>query len=186
MNSKKSKVLILALLLPVLVLLALTIKPVLTLQFGETIQLETTPFDPTDLFRGDYVDLFYDMNQIDLSKVKVEGLPSTNTPDDLRGKRIYALLQKSSQGSVYEVDKYVMQRPKTGIYLQGMIRNAYYQGMLPGKGQLAINIDYGIDRYFIQENTGAALENMARQGKVLVTLKIYHGYGMVTALEEKK
>ena len=44
-----------AAILPLCVLLAAPVRPALILTFGEEVRLATVPFDPRDLFRGDYV-----------------------------------------------------------------------------------------------------------------------------------
>ena len=51
----KKKTFLLAVLIPLLILLVMTIKPQATVLFGQEILLETKAYDPTDLFRGDYV-----------------------------------------------------------------------------------------------------------------------------------
>lgn len=182
----ESKYLLVALLVPVLFLLGMTMKPLMTLQFGQTIQLQTQPVDPTDLFRGDYIDLFYDMNQLEIKAGNLEGLPTGYNEENLRGKVVYALLEKGADVKIYQVARYTMIPPKGGIYLKGNINYAYLKGSSSEKDNLILNIDFGIDRYFIEENTGTDLENASRAGKVLVTLKVLNGFGIVTDLEVQK
>ncbi len=181
-----NKFLLAALLVPVLFLLGLTIKPLMTIQFGETIQLQTQPVDPTDLFRGDYIDLFYDMNQLEIKESNITGLPSKYTEESLRGETIYALLTPTVNEKIYQVSGYTMNPPKNGLYLKGTIQYAYLKGLSPSKDDLILNIDFGIDRYFIEENGGADLNLATQSGKVLVTLKVYKGFGIVTDLEIQK
>lgn len=181
-----NKYLLAALLVPVLFLLSLTFKPLMTLQFGETVQLQTQPVDPTDLFRGDYINLFYDMNQLEVKESAILGLPAEYTEETLRGEAIYVLLKPSDIEKVYQVASYAMNPPKEGLYLKGNIRYAYLKGILPSTDDLVLNIDFGIDRYFIEENSGADLESAAQAGKVLVTLKVFKGFGVVTDLELQK
>lgn len=181
-----NKYLLAALLVPVLFLLSLTFKPLMTLQFGETVQLQTQPVDPTDLFRGDYIDLFYDMNQLEIKESAITGLPAEYTEETLRGEGIYALLKPSEIENVYQVSNYTMNPPKEGLYLKGNIRYAYLKGISPTNDDLVLNIDFGIDRYFIEENSGTALESASQAGKVLVTLKVFKGFGVVTDLVIQK
>ena len=49
---KREKTFLLAVLIPLIILLAMTVKPQATVLFGQEIVLETKAFDPTDLFRG--------------------------------------------------------------------------------------------------------------------------------------
>lgn len=185
-QTVESGYLLMALLIPVLFILGMTLKPVMTLQFGQTIQLQTQPVDPKDLFRGDYIDLFYDMNQLEIKDGNLEGLPTDYNEENLRGKTVYALLKPSADHKTYEVSRYTMSSPKDGIYLKGSINYAYLNGSSSAKDHLILNIDFGIDRYFIEENTGTDLENASREGKVLVTLKVLNGFGIVTDLEIQK
>ncbi len=185
-KGHEPKYLIFALFIPVIILLSLTLKPMMTLQLGQTIQLQTLPVDPTDLFRGDYIDLFYDMTQVDIKETAVDGLPSDYTPESIRGKDIYVILAPVAGGTTYQVSRYSMTPPSDPLYLKGQIRYAYLKGISPQKDDLILNIDFGIDRYFIEENSGAQLDLATRSGKVLVTLKVYKGFGVVTNLEIQK
>lgn len=185
-NSVDSRYFLVALLVPVIFLLGMTLKPIMTLQFGQSIQLQTQPIDPTDLFRGDYVDLFYDMNQLEVKNGNLEGLPTNYDAESLRGKTVYAILELGADGKTYEVARYSMITPKDGIYLKGSINYAYSNDPSSNKVNLILNIDYGIDRYFIRENSGMDLETASRAGKVLVTMKVLNGFGIVTDLEIQK
>jgi uncharacterized membrane-anchored protein len=174
---------VIALFIPVLILLSLLFKPMMTLQYGQTIHLQTVPYDPTDLFRGDYVDLFYDMNQISLKKTDVKYLPETYDTESLKSMTIYAVLRPSANSNLYEIAYYTMRRPDEPLYLKGTIQYAYTDGSVESKDNLVLNIDFGIDKYYIEENSGQTIEEAARKGKVVVTLTVYKGYGMVRGLK---
>lgn len=176
-----ARLLPLALALPLLLLLSMLYRPAMTLQFGQTLTLQTVPVDPTDLFRGDYVDLFYGLNQVDLSETPVEDLPDGYTEESLRGQTLYVTFKQA--GNLHEVDHFTMTRPADGPYLKGVIQYAYVKDYGKPNSGLVIHADFGIDRYYIEENSGTALEEAARNGKVLVTLRVYQGYGMVRNLE---
>lgn len=55
--------------IPMLILLAMTIKPQATVLFGKEVVLETKAYDPTDLFRGDYVAINFAISDVPKSKV---------------------------------------------------------------------------------------------------------------------
>ncbi len=57
-----------AVIIPIVILLSMTALPLSALFFGEEIKLETEPYDPRDLFRGDYVALSYKINEVDIDK----------------------------------------------------------------------------------------------------------------------
>lgn len=180
LEKHAARLLPVALLIPALVLLSLMIQPFLTLQFGETVVLQTVPVDPKDLFRGDYVDLFYELNQIDTGITPIEGLVPGNQPESLSGSTVYVVFKKD--GAYHSVDYFTTKKPSSKIYLKGTIQYAYFKDYNNPNQAVLCNVDFGIDRYYIQENSGQALEEAARKGKVLVTLKVFNGFGTVRGL----
>lgn len=184
LEKYEMRLLPLSLMIPVLLLLSLLFQPLITMQFGETIILQTQPIDPTDLFRGDYVDLFYDINQIDSSKTKIEGLKTDSAENTLNGKTVYVQFKKGAQTHI--VDRFTMIKPQKGPYLKGKILSNYLKDYNIPNSPRIYNMNFGIDRYFIEENSGKGYEDAARTGKVIVTLKIYNGYAVVSGLEIEK
>lgn len=67
--NKRTKYLILACLVPVVILLGMTVTPLYTLYNGDEITLQTVPVDPSDVFRGDYVALQYEAEQVPIDLV---------------------------------------------------------------------------------------------------------------------
>jgi uncharacterized membrane-anchored protein len=64
--------------------------PRAALNLGEEILLKTAPVDPRDIFRGDYVNLRYDISTIDIVNISSDG--NFNYGDD-----IYAVLWKGEK-----------------------------------------------------------------------------------------
>jgi uncharacterized membrane-anchored protein len=59
---------------------------------GEKILLKTAPVDPRDIFRGDYIDLSYDISQLDLDALGVK--------ERFKGsERVYVILEKDPDGT---------------------------------------------------------------------------------------
>ena len=108
----KQKTFILAVVIPLLILLAMTIKPQTTVLFGQEIVLETKAFDPTDLFRGDYVAISVAISEIPKSKV-------TLPIDKVLSKNLYVSLKQ--EGKYYVVDQVSEIKPKQGVYLRGKL-----------------------------------------------------------------
>lgn len=82
-----------------------------TVVFGQKVILKTEPFDPTNILRGDYINIRYDISTLDLSSFK-------NSPEFNRGDKIYVRLAK--KGDVWdaeEIGKNRLQEP----YLKGII-----------------------------------------------------------------
>ena len=93
--------------LPILILLALMTYPMVIVQFGETILLETVPYDPTDLFRGDYVELSYQVSELDESYLH-ESIQITEA--DMYDNHVYYAVLKPS-GKVHVVDYLTDNKP---------------------------------------------------------------------------
>jgi uncharacterized membrane-anchored protein len=55
-----------------LILISMTVEPITTNILGEEIFIKTKPLDPRDIFRGDYVQLNYEINDINLEKLDEE------------------------------------------------------------------------------------------------------------------
>lgn len=170
---------LLALLFPILLLLGMLYQPLITLTSGETIQLETRPLDPRDLFRGDHVMLSYDIESIPYTPY-FQSLSAD--PSALYGKTIYVSLKKS--GTYHTVEGIQLEKPTSGIYLKGRV-----QHILPvdSSGQDLTHgnviIDYGLDNYFVPENTGKDLEEKARQGEVIATITVKDGYAILKKVD---
>jgi len=167
------------------VILSMTIQPMLANSMGTEIVIKTKPFDPRDVFRGDYVMLYYDINEIPNEKLKEDILSYKSTKDeynpyeDLRGKDIYVILKKN--GNYYELDKATLKKPKEGIYLKAKFNyNLFSQS--EGSKVTGIVVNYRLDKYFVPENTGKELEEKALKGEVLAKIKVYKGYGLLTEL----
>src|SRR3954452_7436370 len=110
--------------IPILILIGLVIPPTLTSINGEEIRLQTKPVDPTDLFRGSYVALSYDIET---------ALPSQladSLKADIKNKAegeyisVYVLLAKGNNG-IYTLKKVTQKRPDSGIYLKGNLEIPY-------------------------------------------------------------
>ncbi|SPF52725.1 conserved exported hypothetical protein [Candidatus Desulfosporosinus infrequens] len=167
MNQKK--MFILAVLIPLLILLAMTIKPQMTVLFGQEILLETKAFDPTDLFRGDYVAVSFVISDIPKSKV-------TLSIDKVSRKNLYVSLKQ--EGKYYVVDQVSENKPKQGVYLRGKFQEMYNQSGEVDK----FNVDYSLDKYFLEQGNGKGLQQESRSGGLVGTVKVLGGYGVLTGI----
>ena len=168
----KKKTFLLAIAIPLLILLAMTIKPQATVLFGQEIVLETKAFDPTDLFRGDYVAISLAISEIPKSKVI---LPS----DKVIRKNLYVGLKQ--EGKYYVVDQISEIKPKQGVYLKGKFQEIYTEFNNADK----YRVDYNLDKYFIKQGSGGNLQQDSYRGNLVGTLKVLGGYGVVTGLTQR-
>ncbi|WP_284638028.1 GDYXXLXY domain-containing protein [Paenibacillus silviterrae] len=140
--------------------------------FGQDVRLKTVPVDPRDILYGDYVTLSYDISRLSPSLWKEGGeLPQPGTP-------------------IYVV---VRQGPMEWAEVVGAYRSepAVAEGEVVIKGRVdyswdeEIRVDYGIERYYVPENTGKVLEDKA--DRLTVKLKVAPwGQAKIEGIEERK
>lgn len=157
------------LLIPVVLLLSMTIQPLKVSLFADEIMIKTKPYDPKDLFYGDYVTLHYEIEDVPKSLIDDEIVKEAQD-----GSRyaitVYVELEK--KGDVYEAKRVVANEPKEGIYLKGKL----YPYNLDVNSDDVVHIDYkNINRFYVEENTGYDLEEKARKGQLHAILKVYKG-----------
>lgn len=121
--------------LQVALLLVIIVPKERTLATGEEVVLQTVPVDPRDLFRGDYVNLRYTISTL-------RGYAGFAV-----GDRIYVGLMQ--QGDVWDV-RSASQSPPDGLYIKGRVTE-----IRPD----SLDVEYGIESYFVPEGSGSIIEN---------------------------
>jgi len=175
--SKGFKNYLFAMLLPLAVLFSMTLLPIFTLYAGEEISLKTRPVDPRDLFRGDYVILDYEINEIVPEKMDEEAqkILKSDQSYDLYGKDVYVVLKKGK--TYHEVDYAAFKKPVGKLYLKGKIDYIRTQNIATEREKVvSVIVSYNLDKYFVPENTGLKLEELSRQGQLAVKVKVLNGY----------
>ncbi len=128
------------------------------LRSGQEVLLKVEPIDPRDLLRGDYVRLNYEIRNVPVSIV-------SNAPSgdfvSLEGP-IYVRLGKDADG--YWRARSASLGAPSGDAPEG---EAYILGSVTGGWSLGPNasfsVDYGIDRYYVPEGEGRAIETDMRE-----------------------
>ncbi len=134
-----------------------------TLLGGTEVWLKTMPVDPRDYLRGDYVNLNYEIS---------------NPSEDLYSTELKALLKEQNKEEDYDSYK---SRKNITVYVTlavdpdiGLASVKSVDVKKPGKGELFIeghmegrhswrsDIEYGIESYYVEEGTGLAIEQRAR------------------------
>ncbi len=182
-NDKKR--VIIAGLIPMIILISMTIIPLYTIFYGEEILLETIPYDPRDIFRGDYVTLSYKIDEVSIEKFP-EVLRDEEAQEEYLRKDIYAVLKK--KGDFYTVDYMTYKEPKDKVYLTSKI--TYFYPFMENRIDedeidRKIHMNYNLDKYFVPENTGKELEDMSRKGELVARIKVYNGYAILTEIFPK-
>jgi len=127
------------------------------LRNGREVTLAVVPVDPRDLLRGDYVILSFNISRIDTLQIYVKR-------GFTRGNKVYVGLEKSDYGTwnAISVDH---QRPEIKpdtVFIKGKITSVSKSK----NGSQLLQIEYGMEKYFIPEGDGPKLEGL-RSEKVL-------------------
>ncbi|QIZ06272.1 GDYXXLXY domain-containing protein [Priestia megaterium] len=175
--NKRAKQLVLACSVPVLILLGMCFSPLYTMLTGEDMILQTKPLDPSDLFRGDYVTLQYEAEEVPISlvdKAVVSRLQDQGGQFD-----VFVLMEKKD--GVHTPIKVSLEKPDKGIFLKGTINYIDKDN----QGQEIAFIEYNLDKYFLEDNTGTEWENASAKGEILAKLKVNNGYAVLTDITTK-
>jgi uncharacterized membrane-anchored protein len=128
------------------------------LRDGKEVLLKVEPVDPRDLLRGDYVRLGYDISRIEVEKIAnlPQGdLTSVDGPVVVR-------LKKDADGYWRATSAWLSAAttPASGdeVDLLGQISSAW--SLTPGS---TISVDYGIERFYVPEGEGLAIEEEMRK-----------------------
>ncbi len=122
---------------------------------GREIVLNTQPVDPRSLFRGDYVIL----NYTDASRLKSPLLSVKPEPDS----SLCVIFEKEAAGELWKpVDtaKSCPENLETGrVAIMSKVRRSR-----DDNGNISAIIEYGIESYFVPEDTGKILEEKIAKG----------------------
>jgi uncharacterized membrane-anchored protein len=176
--SKRAKHLILACLVPVVILLGMTALPLYSLLSGEEVILRTVPVDPTDLFRGDYVSLRYEAEEIPSKMVEEEVREKLN--EGMHDFEVFVPLKLKS--GVHVPTKVSLDKPNSNLYLKGKL--SYIGPSWDGvtEREEVAYVRYTLDKYFVEDNTGLELEEASRNGNILAKVRVKNGYAYLTDL----
>jgi uncharacterized membrane-anchored protein len=117
------------------------------LRTGKIVYLRTTPVDPQDAFRGDYVQLDYE-----ISNVPVALMRDSLNDKTKNGERVYAVLD-IDENQVGQVRYVTNRRPDNELFIRGRMNSRWgWTGMAP--------ISYGIEAYFVEQGKGREIEKL--------------------------
>jgi len=170
---------VLALLIPLLILGGIAYKPLVAKAQGEEILLATDAYDPRDLFRGDYVHLNLEISRATYDLLSKEIFYNTEKYND---SFVYVLL-KIDQNGYHSIDAVLEKPPSEGVYLKARI-----SGLRETSGfqkSYSVYLNYGLERYYVQENTGEELQYDSNDGILDVVVRTYKGYGYVERLRKR-
>jgi uncharacterized membrane-anchored protein len=141
----------------ILVLLLMTLRGLLGLVGGTTVRLQTQPVDPRNLFRGDYVILNYQV-----SRVPRKAFTEPGDYPTYKGQKVYVGLEENPETGLWRI-RSAGARHQGGVSLLGNVT---------WRGRDALTVEYGVESYFVEENTGREIENKARRGRLVVQVHV--------------
>lgn len=131
----------------ILVLVGIIYKHNVVIIKGKIILLKTEPVDPRDPFKGDYVNL-----QFDISRIR-ETLTSEQKTDLLRNHKIFAVLKSAKEENTdyFVLDYFTTKRPNAS--------KVYIQGWVWGEINNWMRVQYNIESYYVPEGKGKEIES---------------------------
>lgn len=181
--NKRTKYLILASLVPILILIGMTVTPLYTIYKGEEITLQTIPVDPSDPFRGDYVSLRFEVEEVPIKLVDKEIIAKK---DEVYDVRVYVSLKE--QDGVYVATRVSLDKPSEGIYLKGNLQyfGRAWDPVNQKETEEVAFIQYSLDKFFVEDNTGTEWEKASAKGEILAKAKVFNGYAYLLDIIMKK
>jgi len=170
----------LAILIPLIVLGGIAYKPLQAKLQGEEIFLETDAYDPRDLFRGDYVHINLKIRSASYDRLSEKIFYDADKYND---SFVYVLLKPDGSG-YYSIDTILDKPPLDGIYLKARIFGLRETSEFPKPYD--VYLDYGLERYYVEENTGEDLQYDSNDGILDVRVKVYKGYGYIDGLKKRE
>jgi uncharacterized membrane-anchored protein len=134
---------------------------------GRTVYLRTAPVDPTDPMRGAYVRLEYELSTVPKSLCR-DGVASWFKAEEevnsaaVRDRRVYAEIRLDSEG-VAEIISLSDQPPAEGLYLRGRANVVHLS---------TIDVRFGVEAFFMQQDQAKAFEDLSRTEKAGVPLNM--------------
>lgn len=139
------------------------------LRDGDEIILKTAPVDPRDFMRGDYVRLSYE----DISAVDGALFTGSWPEQDLYAP-VWLTLETGENG-VAVVTALNLEKPdpvKPGaVYLKSKPAKLYAVDE-PKTGNLRLNLQFGIERYYVPEGEGLEIEDARNAGRTTVAIRV--------------
>jgi len=152
---------ILIVLFQVLVLVGWTGFNEISIASGKTVVLQTVPVDPLDIFRGEYVQLSYQISTL-------SNIPGQETLE--YGDKAYVHLEQD--GEVWKATEVSKDKHDDwDVFIAGEVENIWNNqvSQIENTRINLVTLKYGIEAYFVPEGKGMEIQS-ARDVKVRVVL----------------
>ncbi|MEQ1649155.1 MAG: GDYXXLXY domain-containing protein [Hyphomicrobiaceae bacterium] len=134
---------------------------VLLVKNGQEIVLPIVPVDPRDLFKGDYVRLGYQISRAPGTVVE--------KPEPAYKQQAYATIAPNVEG-VWAVTKISVRYPQEVPAGSSVVQVRTQGPWQMRSGQLLLT--YGLERFYVPEGKGLALEKAARDKKLAAIVAV--------------
>lgn len=82
--------------------------------------------------------------------------------------------------------KVSVEKPEKGIFLKGKLNYIDYAMDTKEPTQVkSAFIEYSLDKYFVEDNTGTDWEKASAKGEIIATVKVFNGYATLTNITKK-
>ncbi|QWK78472.1 GDYXXLXY domain-containing protein [Ochrobactrum sp. BTU1] len=132
------------------------------LRSGNEIVLQTRPIDPRDLMRGDYVILGYDITSI--NRNIIQGKPEDGT------RTVYVALKPDAQG-LWHLSRASFE-PFTDLASDEKQIRGHSVYAISDYPDATISMRYGIERYYVPEGEGRAIEDSQRDLQITAVVAV--------------
>lgn len=133
----------------------------LLLRRGTEVRLAVVPRDPRDLFRGDFIVLVFEISRLDTADLAGDDAFAT-------GERVFVELREGDEN--WQAAGLHHAQPDGSLSIRGVIERGI--SCSGGGGCEAYRIRYDIERYFVTEGEGRALERLRNDQRLAVDVAI--------------
>jgi uncharacterized membrane-anchored protein len=163
------------------------------LRSGVEVLLKTSPIDPRDLLRGDYVTLNYDISRVPVSTL-IGGAPTENRRNQVLSVRLkklddgyWGIVESSFDALEPKPDTVVLKSLPFDYYSYDYHPPAPQSDAAPANGSRSdttvptpdataplgtIWVKYGIERYYVPEGDGHDIEDARNHDRVAIAARI--------------
>jgi len=171
--TKRAKnIFLLIIVIQIFSILGFSFSQEIILRTGEEVILETTPVDPRDIFRGEYVNLRYGISTLTSDQCCFEFLEHDQREEVDYGQTIYVYLEPFEEqwiANKASTSKKGKSNP-AHVLIRGKITSieSNCPNTIPDDTckEKEYSIDYGIESYFVPEGKGQEIEQ-ANELKVI-------------------
>ncbi|TGS68194.1 hypothetical protein EN844_12515 [Mesorhizobium sp. M3A.F.Ca.ET.201.01.1.1] len=128
------------------------------LRHGKEVVLKVEPVDPRDLLRGDYISLGYDISRIPVKLIA--NIPQGKFSSD--DTSIVVRLKKGADAYWQPAAAWSGQAPTPAAPDEADIRGHVAEGWDLRSPDMTITPEYGIERFYLPEGEGMAIQNDMR------------------------